>query len=111
MERLKRGDIATAALSGDIGRPRPVLVVQSDLFNGTHPGLTVVPISGTIIDAPIYRLTLDPTPENGLRKVSQIMVDKITSVRRDRIGDVVGRLGDDQMLKVTRALAVWQGIA
>jgi len=98
-------------MNGDFGKPRPVLVVQSNLFNETHPSVTVVPLSGTIIDAPVFRMTLDPTPENGLRKVSQIMIDKVTSVRRDRMGAVIGRLGDDQMVKITRALAVWLGIA
>ena len=108
---MKRGAIVTAAMSGDFGKPRPVLIVQSNLFNETHPSVTVVPLSGTIVDAPVFRMTFDPTPENGLRKVSQIMIDKVTSVRRDRLGAVIGRLGEDQMVKVTRALAVWLGIA
>lgn len=108
---MKRGDIVTAALSGDFGKPRPVVVVQTDVFNETHATVTVLPLSSTIIDAALFRITVDPTPETGLRKVSQIMVDKVTSVRRDRLGDVIGKLGNDPMLRVTRALAVWIGIA
>jgi mRNA interferase MazF len=108
---MKRGDVATAALPGDLGKPRPVLIIQAGLFNDTHASLTVVPLSSAIVDAPLFRITLDPSGENGLRKVSQIMVDKIISVRRERVSNVIGRLGDDTMLRVSRALAVWLGIA
>jgi len=108
---VKRGDVVTVALAGDWGKPRPAVVIQSDLVNDTHPSIIVAPITSTILDAPLGRITLDPTAHNGLRKVSQIMVDKLTSVRRDRIGAVVGRLNDDHMTGVTRALAVWLGIA
>lgn len=111
MVGLNRGAIATAVLGGDLGKPRPVLVIQAGLFNETHSTITVLPLSSTIIDAPVFRMTLDPSPESGLRKVSQIMIDKATSVRRDRIGAVIGQLGEDQMVKVTRALAVWLGMA
>lgn len=108
---MKRGEVVTIALSGDFGKPRPAIVVQADLFNDTHPSITILPISSVIIHAPLYRITLDPTPENGLKKVSQIMVDKIATARADRIGRVVGRVTDDTMISVTRALAVWLGVA
>lgn len=108
---MKRGDIVTVALSGDYGKPRPALVVQSDLFNETHASVTVLPITSEIVDAPEFRLTMDPSPQNGLRRVSQLMVDKVISVRRQRVGKVVGRLDDTMLLRVNRSLAVWLGIA
>jgi len=108
---VKRGDLVTVALSGDFGKPRPALVVQADLFNETHASITVLPVSSTIVHAPLFRITVEPSPENGLRKVSQIMADKVISVRRDRVGKAIGHLPDDTMIRVARALAVWLGIA
>lgn len=108
---MRRGDIVTIALSGDFGKPRPALIVQSDLFNETHATFTVLPISSEIIDSPLFRIVLEPTPENGLRKVSQVMVDKIVSVKHERIGKPIGHILDDAMLRITRALALWIGVA
>ncbi len=108
---MKRGAIVTAAFSGDFGKPRPAVVIQAELFNESHSSITVAPISGTIIEAPMFRITVDPSPGNGLKKVSQIMVDRVTSLRRERIGRVIGQADDDSMLRVTRALAVWLGVA
>ena len=68
-------------------------------------------VTGSLVDAPLIRQTIDPTPENGLRKNSQVMVDKVMSVRRDRVGSVIGRVDSASMLAVTRALAVFVGIA
>ena len=108
---MKRGDVVVVVMQGDYGKPRPALVIQSDLFNDAHSSVVVVPVTSTIIDAPLFRLTLDPTPSNGLRAVSQIMVDKVTAVRRDRIGKAVGRLDDSTMMRVNRAIALWFGLA
>lgn len=108
---MKRGAIVITALTGDFGKPRPALVIQADLFNETHASITVLPISSTIVGAPLFRMTIDPSPDNGLERVSQIMVDKATSVRRDRVGKIIGQLSDDTMIRVTRALSVWMGIA
>lgn len=108
---MKRGDLVTVALPGDFGKPRPALVVQADLFNDTHASISVLPVSGTIVHAPLFRITIDPSNENGLKKVSQVMVDKIISVRRERIGKTIGRLGDDLMIRVARAQSVWLGLA
>jgi mRNA interferase MazF len=107
---LKRGDIVTVVLSGDYGKPRPALVVQSDLFNETHASVTVIPITSEIVDAPDFRLTMDPSPGNGLRRVSQLMIDKLVSVRRQRIGTVIGRLDATTLIRVNRAMVVWLGI-
>jgi len=107
---LKRGDLVTIALPGDFGKPRPALVIQADQFDQTGT-VTVLLVTGSLVDAPLIRQTIDPTPENGLRKNSQVMVDKAMSVRRDRVGSVIGRVDSASMLAVTRALAVFVGIA
>ena len=108
---MTRGDLVVVAVQGDYGKPRPALVVQSDLFNETHASITIAPITSTIVDTPLFRVTVEPSRRNGLRLVSQIMVDKITTVRRQRLGQTIGRLEDDAMLRVSRALALWFGIA
>lgn len=108
---MKRGDVVVVALSGDYGKPRPALVVQSDLFNETHASVSLAPVTSTIIDAPLFRLTLEPSSETGLRSVSQIMIDKMTTVRRDKVGRRIGRLGDETMVRVNRAIALWFGLA
>ncbi|MCJ2143531.1 type II toxin-antitoxin system PemK/MazF family toxin [Methylobacterium sp. E-066] len=107
---MKRGDLVTIALTGDFGKPRPALVIQSDLFDQTGT-VTVLLISGTQVDAPLIRTDIAPTPSNGLRKPSQVMIDKAMSVKRDRIGPTIGHLEAEAMLAVTRALAVFLGIA
>lgn len=98
------------ALSGDYGKPRPALVVQSDLFD-QHPSLTLVPITSTLVDAPLFRVTLEPSRATGLRTVSQVMIDKLTTVRRDRVARTIGHLPDDALLRVNRALVLWLGLA
>jgi mRNA interferase MazF len=85
-------------------------VVQSDLFNETHPSVTLLPLTSTIIDAPLVRLTIDPGRENGLSRVSQVMVDKAIALPRDEVGERIGRLDEEVMIRVTRALAMWLGI-
>ena len=108
---MRRGDLVTITLPGDFGKPRPALVVQSDLFNADHATVSVLPITSAIIGAPVFRITLKPSAANGLRKVSEIMVDKIVSMKREKIGEAFGRLDDETMLRVNRALTVWLGVA
>jgi mRNA interferase MazF len=108
---LKRGDIVTVAAQGDYGKPRPALIVQTDVFNDIHASITVVPLTGTIINAPLFRITLDPSRQNGLSRVSQIMVDKVLTLPREKIGKRVGRLGNTLMIRVGRALSVWLGMS
>jgi mRNA interferase MazF len=98
------------ALRGDHGKPRPALIVPSDLFD-EHPSLTIAPVTSTIADAPLFRVTVEPSSTNGLRAVSQIMVDKLTTIRRDRVAQTLGSLPDDAMLRVNRALVLWLGVA
>ena len=107
---MRRGDLLTVSLQGDQGKPRPALVVQADHF-GELPAVTVLPITSTLIDAPLLRIPVDPDAGNGLAKPSQIMVDKPQTPPRSRLGPVFGRLDDVTMLGVSRALALFLGLA
>lgn len=107
---MKRGELVTIAIPGDFGKPRPALVIQSDLFDQTGT-VTVLMISGTLVDAPLIRLTVLPDSTNGLLKPSQIMIDKLMSVKRDKLGPSFGRVNAETMLAVTRSLAVFLGLA
>lgn len=98
------------AIPGDFGKPRPALVIQSDQFDGTAT-VTVLLLSGTLVDAPLIRLDVEPSPDNGLRKRSQVMVDKAMTVKRDKLGEPFGRLDDGTMVAVTRSLALFLGFA
>jgi mRNA interferase MazF len=108
---LKRGDIVTVSAAGDYGKPRPALVVQSDLFNDTHPSVTLCLVTTELRDTPLFRLTVEPHESNGLRRLSQVQVDKLLTVAAQRVGRKIGQLDDDTMIRVNRALAVWLGIA
>jgi len=107
---MTRGDFVTIATQGDFGKPRPALVLQADAFS-EHTTLTVLLVSGTWIDAPLLRVGVQPTPENGLQKPSQVMIDKAMTVRRDKVGPAFGRLDANAMVEVERCLAVFLGIA
>lgn len=107
---MMRGDFITITMQGDFGKPRPALVVQSDQFD-EHASLTVLPVTGTLVAAPLLRVTVQPDEANGLRKPSQIMVDKAMTVKRDRAGPPFGRIDADAMVQVERCLAVFLGIA
>src|SRR5580658_9067827 len=100
---MKRGDLVTIAVSGDYGKPRPALVIQSDAF-AALPSVTVLRLSSEIVPAHLARITVDPTPENGLRLTSQIMIDKAISIPREKVGRVFGRLEDASVREVSRAL-------
>lgn len=105
---MKRGDLVTVSLAGDYGKPRPALVIQSNFFD-EHPSITVLPITSELRDTPLFRITLEPHEGNGLQKTSQVMVDKIHTVSREKLGRRFGRLNDEQLLSVSRALAVFLG--
>lgn len=106
---MRRGDLVTIALQGDYGKPRPAVVIQSDLFD-EHPSVTVLPVTGELMDAALYRIRIEPDAFNGLQKPSDVMVDKAQSVPRARTGDVFGQLSEDQLLAVCRSLAVFLGV-
>ena len=107
---MKRGDVVAVATAGDYGKPRPAVVVQTDLLNDTHASIVVCLVTSTVLDAPLFRLTVEPSRQNGLERQSQIMVDKLVSVRRDKIGRRIGSLDDDTQLRLGRALAFVLGL-
>jgi mRNA interferase MazF len=107
---MRRGELVTVALTGDFGKPRPALVIQSDQFDQTGT-VTVLLLSSKLVDAPLMRLTIEPSMENNLKTPSQVQVDKAMTVKRDKLGSVFGSLDGASMLAVTRLLAVFLGIA
>ena len=105
-----RGDLVTVALQGDHGKPRPALVIQSNLFRDTET-IAVLLMSSTLVETPLGRVAVEPSDENGLRAPTQVMVDKPMAVPVRKIGPVFGRLDDPTMVAVNRALALFLGIA
>lgn len=107
---MRRGDLVSIAIQGDFGKPRPALVIQSDQYE-EHATVTVLPVTSTLVAAPLFRITVQPSAENGLHKPSQVMSDKAMTVKRDKVGPTFGRIGADSMVEVERCLAVFLGIA
>ncbi len=107
---MRRGDVVTVTLSGDYGKPRPALVIQSDLF-AEHPSVTILPITGELRDAPLFRIALPVDESTGLRHPSLVMVDKAQTIPRAKLEQQIGRVDDTRMLAVTRALALFLGFA
>lgn len=106
---VTRGDIVLAALPGDYGKVRPVLVIQDDAFRAA-PSLTVLPLTSDLVDFPMIRIDVTATRENGLRFASQIMVDKAGTVRRDKVGRQVGSLDPATMKAADTALKRFLGL-
>lgn len=104
---LRRGHTVVCVLKGDYGKPRPAVVVQSDLYNPTHASVTICPLTSHQIEAPLFRLPVEPRPRNGLDRPSQIMVDKVVSVKAERVREKIGRLSDEQMDQLDAALKRW----
>lgn len=104
---IQRGDIVICASNGDFSKPRPAVIVQSDLFNSTHASLTICPITTHLVETPLFRLMLHPNKDNGLKKLSQIMVDKIMSLKRDKIHQKIGNINTEQLLTLNHALKIW----
>lgn len=105
-----RGDLVAIAIQGDFGKPRPALVIQADQF-GEHATVTVLPVTSTLVAAPLLRITIQPSAENGLQKPSQVMADKAMTIKRDKVGQAFGHIDADTLLEVERCLAVFLGIA
>ncbi len=105
---VRRGDLVTVTLQGAYGKPRPALVIQSNLF-AEHPSVTFLPLTGELLDAPLIRIQVEPSAKNGLGKPSQIMVDKTSSLPRTKISRPFGQIDDETMLAVTRALTFFLG--
>ncbi len=105
---MTRGQIVVVTARGAYtGKPRPALVVQSDLFNETHASVTICPITSDVIDAPLFRIALPPGPRTGLAVSSQVMTDKIVSVPRTALGRSIGQCDADELASVDVALRHW----
>ena len=104
----RRGDLVTFSLQGDYGKPRPALVVQTDLL-AELDSVVLCPVTGALRTA-AFRVTVEPTAANGLRALSQVMVDKISTLPRSKVSEPFGRLDDDRMRAVDKALLLVVGV-
>jgi mRNA interferase MazF len=107
---VKRGDFVIVSAPGDLGKPRPALVIQSDYYDATGT-LTVLLVSSDLIEAPAFRINIQPTAANGLRLPSQIQVDKAYAMPRSRIRQRIGSIDSATLITVNSALAGFLGIA
>ena len=108
---MTRGDLVVVATRGAYsGKPRPALVVQTDLYNETHASVTVCLVTSDVIDAPLFRISIPHGARTGLQTPSQVMVDKIVSVSRGAIAKRIGRCSDDELERIEDALRGWLGL-
>jgi mRNA interferase MazF len=108
---MRRGDVVTVAVPGDYGKPRPAVIVQTDALPDGHPSVVICQMTSRLVDVTDFRVTIDPTAENGLRTPSQLMADKPVTVRRERIGQRIGQLRGDDIARLNAALAFVMGLA
>ena len=107
---MTRGEIYTASARGRYtGKPRPVIILQDDRFDATA-SITICPFTTNPVEAPLIRLPIDPSDENGLDQQSLIMVDKVTTVPRSSLGKRLGRLRDEELVALNRSLMVFLGL-
>ena len=102
-------DLITIAIPGEFGKPRPALIIQAGPFD-EHPTVTILPVTSTLVAAPLMRITVASSPENGLQKTAQVMIDKAVTVRREKLVPAFGRIDANKLLEVKRSLAVFLGI-
>ena len=108
---MRRGDVWTVSGGADYaGKPRPVVVIQDDGFDATASA-TVCAFTSAAVDAPLIRLPVTPSERNGLRAPSQLMVDKVTTVPKSKLGERIGSLDPEDLLRLNRALLVFLGLA
>jgi mRNA interferase MazF len=108
---MRRGEVWTAAGGKDYaGKPRPVVIVQDDAFDATG-SITVCAFTTDPTEAPLFRLEVMPLPQNGLAEPSRLMIDKVTTMPREKLGKPIGRLSDADLLRLNRALLVFLGLA
>lgn len=108
---MKRGEVWTAAGGkAYAGKPRPVVIVQDDHFSGTD-SVTICAFTTDPTDAPLLRLPVEPDSRNGLRAPCRLMVDKISTVQRIKLGERIGRLDDEDMVRLNQAMTVFLGMA
>jgi mRNA interferase MazF len=108
---MRRGDVVTVAVAGDYGKPRPAVIVQTNALPDSHESVIICQMTSLITDAPTFRVTVEPSHSNGLRLKSQIMADKPIAVRRNRIGQTIGRLGAADIGSLNVALAFIMGLS
>ena len=107
---MKRGDLVVVSAAGDYGKPRPAVVIQSDWLEATDSVLVAL-LTSSLVDAPLYRLRIEPNPANGLNATSQVMVDKIVAMPRGKCDRVIGRLDQAAMIALNAMLSVVIGLA
>jgi mRNA interferase MazF len=108
---MKRGEVWTVSGGKDYaGKPRPVVIVQDDAFDATD-SVTVCAFTTDPTDAPLFRLPVEPNGRNGLRAPCRLMLDKITTVPKSKVGDRIGRLDDEDMVRINQGLMVFLGLA
>lgn len=108
---MRRGEIWTVASGKDYaGKPRPIVIVQDDSFDATN-SITICAFTTDPTDAPLFRLIVEPNERNGLLSTCRLMVDKITTVPKTKIGTRVGRLDDEDMVQLNQAMMVFLGMA
>lgn len=98
---MKRGDVVVVAATGDCGKPRPAVVVQTNAFPETHASVVICQMTSEVVEAPDFRVAIDPCESNGLRAPAQIMADKPVTVRRARVGRSIGRLDERDVPRPT----------
>src|ERR1700719_2276405 len=108
---MRRGDVVTVAAAGDYGKPRPAVIVQTDALPAEHSSVVVCQMTTIVADAPDFRITIEPHADNGLRERSQVMADKPVTIRRERIGQRIGRLTTEEVARLDVALAFVMGLA
>jgi mRNA interferase MazF len=108
---MKRGDVVTVAATGDYGKPRPAVIVQTDALPLEHASVVVCQMTSECSEAPDFRVTIEPSEKNGLRVRSQMMADKQVTIRRERVGRKIGQLDGEDIARVNIALAFVMGLA
>jgi mRNA interferase MazF len=108
---MRRGDVVVVAAADDYGKPRPAVVVQTDAFPETHPSVVICQMTSDVVNTQDFRVTIEPTEKNGLRARLQVMADKPVTVRRERVGQIVGRLTEADIRRLNIALAFVMGLA
>lgn len=107
---MRRGEVWTVSGGGYAGKPRPAVIVQDDRFDATA-SVTICVFTTDDTDAPLFRIPIAPSEGNGLRDVSRLMVDKLVTVSKERMGKRVGRLDDEDAVRMNRAILVFLGLA
>jgi mRNA interferase MazF len=107
---MKRGEVWTVSGPGYAGKPRPAVIVQDDRFDATA-SVTVCVFTTDDTEAPLFRLLVPASDRNGLRAASRLMVDKLTTVAKERIGERIGRLDEADVVRLNRAMLVFLGLA